>query len=63
MELLSRREEQSNGQTVQVIECLLLYRENPVPATFQHMFGARFAGTHTLHTLRPHALLACTSVN
>ena len=55
MELLSRREEQSNGQTVQVIECLLLYRENPVPATFQHMFGARLAGT-LQHTLRPRAL-------
>ena len=41
MELLSRREEQSNGQTLQVIECLLLYRESPVPATFQHMFGER----------------------
>ena len=52
MELLSRREEQSNGQTLQVIECLLLYRENPVPATFQHMFGERLAGTHTL---RPRA--------
>ena len=48
MELLSRREEQSNGQTLQVIECLLLYRENPVPATFQHMFGERLAGTHSL---------------
>ena len=48
MEVLSRREEQSNGQTLQVIECLLLYRENPVPATFQHMFGERLAGTHTL---------------
>jgi hypothetical protein len=48
MEVLSRREEQSNGQTLQVIESLLLYRENPVPATFQHMFGERLTGTHTL---------------
>ena len=50
MELLSRREEQSDGQTLQIIECLLLYKENPVPATFQHMFG-ECTGTHNL---RPH---------
>ena len=47
MELLSRREEQSNGQTLQVIECLLLYKENPVPAAFQNMFGESLVGTHT----------------
>ena len=43
-QLLSRRQEVCDGQTLEFIECLLLYNENPVPAAFQHMLGSQQFG-------------------
>ena len=40
-ELIERRTEDRGGKSFEFMECLLLYKENPVPKNLQHMLGAR----------------------
>ena len=40
-EPIDRRSEDRDGKSFEFMECLLLYKENPVPKNLQHMMGAR----------------------
>ena len=40
-EPIERRTEKHDGKSFEFMECLLLYKENPVPKHLQHMMGAR----------------------